>query len=119
MLISIETHITCDFPGGGVRTPYPPSGSAHIHISLIFWVQTVRGLLDFQFLAQDLQIEEGGSQDFLIQNVSGSTVEGLWARASPEALHCVLEQDTLSSPNMTEKFGDCMGGKKIKSKIQI
>ena len=33
MLISIETHITitCDFPGGGVgvRTPYPPSGSAH------------------------------------------------------------------------------------------
>ena len=25
-----ETHITCDFPGGGggVRTPYPPSGSA-------------------------------------------------------------------------------------------
>ena len=23
MLISIETHITCDFPGG-VRTPYPP-----------------------------------------------------------------------------------------------
>ena len=30
--------------------------------------------LDFQFLAQDFQIEEGGSQDFLIQNVSGSTV---------------------------------------------
>ena len=27
MLISIETHITCDFPGGG-RTPYPPAGSA-------------------------------------------------------------------------------------------
>ena len=25
MLTSIETHITCDFPGGGgVRTPYPP-----------------------------------------------------------------------------------------------
>ena len=24
MLISIETHITCDFPGGGVRAPYPP-----------------------------------------------------------------------------------------------
>ena len=22
--ISIETHITCDFPGGGVRTPIPP-----------------------------------------------------------------------------------------------
>ena len=30
MLISIETHITRDFPGGGggFRTPYPPSGSA-------------------------------------------------------------------------------------------
>ena len=26
MLISIETHITCDFPG--VRTPYSPFGSA-------------------------------------------------------------------------------------------
>ena len=23
MLISIETHITCDFPGG-IRIPYPP-----------------------------------------------------------------------------------------------
>ena len=23
-VISIETHITCDFPGGGGRTPYPP-----------------------------------------------------------------------------------------------
>ena len=28
MPISIETHITCDFPGG-IRTPYYPSGSAH------------------------------------------------------------------------------------------
>ena len=30
MLISIETHITCDFPGGRGcgRTPYPQSGSA-------------------------------------------------------------------------------------------
>ena len=27
LLIPIETHITCDFPGG-VRTPVPPSGSA-------------------------------------------------------------------------------------------
>ena len=30
MLISIETHITCDFPGG-VRTPFPPSGSALVN----------------------------------------------------------------------------------------
>ena len=29
VLISIETHITCDFPGGGVRTPYQLSGAAH------------------------------------------------------------------------------------------
>ena len=50
-----------------------PSGSAHVHISLIFGLQTARGQLDFQFLAQEFQIEEGGSQDFLIQNVSGST----------------------------------------------
>ena len=28
MLIPIETHITCDFPGG-VWTPHPPSGPAH------------------------------------------------------------------------------------------
>ena len=41
----------------------------HVHISLIAPKQ-----LNFQFLAQDIQIEEGGSQDFLIQNVSGSTV---------------------------------------------
>ena len=27
MLVSIETHITCDYPGG--PDPYPPSGSAH------------------------------------------------------------------------------------------
>ena len=24
VVISIETHITCDFPGEGVRDPYPP-----------------------------------------------------------------------------------------------
>ena len=24
MLISIENHITCDYRGGGVWTPYPP-----------------------------------------------------------------------------------------------
>ena len=30
--------------------------------------------MDFQFLALDFQIQDGGSQDFLIQKVSGSTV---------------------------------------------
>ena len=30
MLISLETHITCDFTGGGgSRPPIPPSGTAH------------------------------------------------------------------------------------------
>ena len=29
MLISFETHITCDFPGGGGGGGYPPSGTAH------------------------------------------------------------------------------------------
>ena len=38
-VISIETHITCDFPGGGGgRTPYPPSGSAHAISQLIFLI---------------------------------------------------------------------------------
>ena len=27
-LFPIETHITCDFPGGGSGPPVPPSGSA-------------------------------------------------------------------------------------------
>ena len=31
MLISIETHITCDFPGG-IQTPYSSSGSAHARL---------------------------------------------------------------------------------------
>ena len=34
MLISIETHSSCDIPrGGGVRTPYPP-----------FWIRIWNGL---------------------------------------------------------------------------
>ena len=35
MLISIETHITCDFPGGS-GPPIPPSGSAHV-INVFVW----------------------------------------------------------------------------------
>ena len=44
-VISIETHITCGFPGGGGggggggrRAPYPPSGSAHAISQLIFLI---------------------------------------------------------------------------------
>ena len=32
MLISIDTHITCDFPGGGGSAPYPSSGSSHVKL---------------------------------------------------------------------------------------
>ena len=37
MLISIETYITCNFPGGGggKGCPTPPSGSAHENIRWI------------------------------------------------------------------------------------
>ena len=37
LVISIETHITCDFPGGG-GTPYPTSRSAHAISQLIFLI---------------------------------------------------------------------------------
>ena len=45
-LFPIETHITCDFPGGGVRTPCPPpSGSAlaflHKNDPQTFWPQPI------------------------------------------------------------------------------
>ena len=29
VLFSIETHITCEFPGEGVQNPYPPSESEY------------------------------------------------------------------------------------------
>ena len=32
LLISIETHIACGFPGGGGSRPLSPSGSAHTEI---------------------------------------------------------------------------------------
>ena len=40
-----------------------------------------RRQLAFQFLTQDFRIQEGGSQDFLIQNVSGSTGFNRWVGA--------------------------------------
>ena len=45
----------------------------HVLISLPFGRKIAPGQLDFQFLAQDFQIQKGGSQDFLFQNISGST----------------------------------------------
>ena len=37
-VISIETHITCDFPGGGGADSISPSGSAHAISQLIFLI---------------------------------------------------------------------------------
>ena len=62
MLISIETHIACDFFfGGGGPDPISPLWIRTCTYLINIWAQTVRGLLDFQFLAQDFQIEEGGT----------------------------------------------------------
>ena len=41
-LFPIETHITCYFPGGGVRTPCPPSGSALV---LLYYSHVTLGYL--------------------------------------------------------------------------
>ena len=35
-LFPIETHITCDFPGGGVWTPCPPRLDQHLMFTLVF-----------------------------------------------------------------------------------
>ena len=37
MLISIETHVTCDFPGGS-RPPIPPLDLIMVHILLFVYV---------------------------------------------------------------------------------
>ena len=44
MLISIETHITCNFPGGS-GPPIPPSGSAHGDVFPCWVVLYVYGFL--------------------------------------------------------------------------
>ena len=56
MPISKETHITCDFPGGGggIWTPYPPSGSALANVVLtrtctqLYLERTIIYLLGFE-----------------------------------------------------------------------
>ena len=46
MLISIEIHITCDFPGGGGGLdPIPPSGSAHVKLSVYKCTNSVRSAI--------------------------------------------------------------------------
>ena len=47
ILISIETHITCDFQGAGVRTPYPPLNQhiVLVHVpprNLVLYIQGTR-----------------------------------------------------------------------------
>ena len=58
MLISIETHMTCDFPG--VRTPFPHSGSAHDLVIYFFFFGG-----GGEFFTIDFYCESG---PFVIQN---------------------------------------------------
>ena len=46
MLISIETHITCDFLGGLSGPPIPP---LHPHMLLLFIIE-----MDFQYFRQTI-----------------------------------------------------------------
>ena len=49
MLISIETHITCDFPGGGSRPPIPPLDP---HLNTRIYI--VSNTLDPQWISPDV-----------------------------------------------------------------
>ena len=55
-LFPIESHITCDFPGGGVRTPCPPP--LDLHLSSLFilphLVLSICKKDDFAFKFQEL-----------------------------------------------------------------
>ena len=50
-LFPIETHITCDFPGGGSGPPVPPSGSALVN-QCIFSGSTLQNIAIFYFYPQ-------------------------------------------------------------------
>ena len=54
-LFPIETHITCDFPGGASRPPVPPSGSAlDVHVKAL--IVNVNKCLKPFFLEQHINI---------------------------------------------------------------
>ena len=52
MLISIETHITCDFPGGGGPDPLSPSGS----VRSLVWAFVVRKKKEIRFSGDETHI---------------------------------------------------------------
>ena len=55
MLISIETHITCDFPGGGVGLdPLSPSGSAHDKLSVYKCTNSVRSTIKLKAVLPEI-----------------------------------------------------------------
>ena len=55
MLISIETHITCDFPGGGVGLdPLSPSGSAHEKLSVYKCTNSVQSTIKLKAVLHEI-----------------------------------------------------------------
>ena len=55
MLISIETHITCDIPGGVVGLdPLPPSGSAHDKLSVYKFTNSVRSTIKLKAVLHEI-----------------------------------------------------------------
>ena len=76
-LFPIETHITCDFPGGGgggVRTPCPPSGSALVGFHLLF--------VSFQYLSSDDVYNTTTQGDLVANGVKREPKEGAGAHSS-------------------------------------
>ena len=55
MLISIETHITCDIPGGVVGLyPLHPSGSAHDKLSVYKFTNSVRSTIKLKAVLHEI-----------------------------------------------------------------
>ena len=74
-LFPIETHITCDFlGGGGVRTPCPPSGSALVGLHLSF--------VSFQYLSSDDVYNTTTQGDSIANGVKTEPEEGAGAHSS-------------------------------------
>ena len=69
----IETHITCDFPGGGPRTR-PPSGSALVGFHLPFF--------SFQYLSSDDVYNTTTQSDSIANGVKTEPEEGAGAHSS-------------------------------------
>ena len=72
-LFPIETHITCNFPGG-VRTPCPPSGSALVGFHLPF--------VSFQYLSSDDVYNTTTQSDSIANGVKTEPEEEAGAHSS-------------------------------------